>query len=183
MKRIISIIVFITVILSLTACGRNAETDTAEKETVPASETIIRSIPFKAQYIRTNGYNEGAEYPKTLWIESVQELKEYYEKNKGTYSFRDEFDGAIKKYDEAFFENHNLIFVLLEEPSGSISHKVTDVSLSPSPQNKVQYFVQPVFQRTVPEVQTCDMAEWHIIIEISKEYGSHNSMLQDAIIN
>ena len=67
-------------------------------------------------------------------------------------------------YDEDFFLDRSLIVVRLEEGSGSNRHEVTDVLLDSG-----AYLVQ--ITRILPGpgyAGTCDMAEWHILIEIPK---------------
>lgn len=126
-------------------------------------------IDFKAQYIRTDGYHEGAEYPVAKIIRSVEELNAYYETNKGKYDLERKekvysdttigFLDACDKYDKAYFENQVLVMVLLEEGSGSNRHKVSNVGLTDD--GKMTVHIETI----VPEVGTCDMAEWHILIE------------------
>lgn len=139
------------------------------------------SVDFKAQYVRTYGYSDNEKYPQTLWIESTDELEKY--KNQSKDRCTSDFSDAVKKYDETFFNNNNLIMVVLKESSGSITHEVADVKLHYSGLDKIQpYSVQPIIRRNVPEVQTCDMAEWHIIIEVGKEYGPSSAKLQNPVI-
>lgn len=126
-------------------------------------------VKYDAQYIRTNGYHEGAEYPVAKIIRSVDELNDYYKANKDKYDLeRHEkvysdttigFLDACDKYDETYFENQILIMVLLEEGSGSNRHKVESVKVSSDGTLYVS------ISSIVPEVGTCDMAEWHILIE------------------
>ena len=127
------------------------------------------AIDFSAQYIRTDGYHEFVKYPVVKIIRSVQELNAYYETNKEEYGLgrRDKvysdmtigFLDACDKYDDAYFEDHILIMVLLEEGSGSIRHQVQSVNVSADGQCRIY------IDRIVPEAGTCDMAEWHILIE------------------
>lgn len=110
---------------------------------------------IEAQYVRTNGYVDGAEYPQTALVTSTEELKEYIESHKDKYYMKSaEFNDAVEKYNDNWFNFHKLMIVLLEESSGSVSHGVTSVT------NR-----SVTINRTVPEVGTCDMAEWHIFIE------------------
>ena len=67
---------------------------------------------------------------------------------------------------------------MLEEPSGSNRHEVTSVDLFASLLDRIAYFIQPNIKRIVPEVGTCDMANWHIIIEVDKEYGMDFAQLK-----
>ena len=126
-------------------------------------------INYDVQYIRTNGYHEGAEYPVVKIIRSVDELNAYYNANKDKYDLeRHEkvysdttigFLDACDKYDEAYFEKQNLIMVLLEEGSGSVRHKVESVIMGTDDSCYIS------IDTIVPEVGTDDMAEWHILIE------------------
>ena len=133
-------------------------------------ETGAEGIPFEAQIIRTNGYHDGAEYPRVTLIDSAEELNRYYEENRALYDFsRKEkayadttmgFADAIEGYDGAWFRDHQLIVILLEEGSGSVRHNVTAVIGGENPGVTVT--------RLVPEVGTDDMAEWHILIGVER---------------
>lgn len=71
-------------------------------------------VNYDVQYIRTNGYHEGTEYPLVKIIRSVDELNAYYKANKDMYDLerRDKvysdttigFLNACDKYDKAYFE-------------------------------------------------------------------------------
>ena len=152
------------------------------------SGPFYKAIDFKAQYIRTNASSYDENNDNLLWITSVKELNDYYEQNKEKYYLESVenpasdqtigFLDAVKKYDETFFEKNDLILVVLEEPSGSNRHEVTSVDLFTSLLNRIAYFIQPNIKRIVPEVGTCDMANWHIIIEVDKEYGMNSAQLK-----
>ena len=134
------------------------------------------------RYIRTDGYIDGEEYPKTFWLSSVEELEAYYEANKDKYWLDSEgFAAARKDYDASFFENCDLLVVLLEEGSGSVSHELTGISVSPPQNREKQYSLRPEITRFVPEIGTCDMAEWHILIEIPKDHGMSVSELAEPV--
>ncbi len=130
------------------------------------------SIEYSAQYIRTNAIGEGITYPQVKIIRSVEELKAYYEANKDIYylerrenygsDYTRGFLDACDKYDEAYFENQILVIMVLEEGSGSISHKVTNVGVIGINEAKMMTIE---IDRIIPEIGTCDMAEWHILIE------------------
>ena len=149
---------------------------------------FYKAIDFKAQYIRTNASSYDGDNDNVLWITSIEELNDYYEQNKDKYHLESVknpasdqtigFVDAVKKYDEAFFEKNDLILVVLEEPSGSNRHEVTSVDLFASLLDRIAYFIQPNIKRIVPEVGTCDMANWHIIIEVDKEYGMDFTQLK-----
>jgi len=128
----------------------------------------MQGYSFNAQYIRTNGYSDGAVYPKKKLITSRAELDSYIEANKDIYDFKgwDSITGfmdATAKYDDNWFSSHKLLVVVLEEGSGSISHTVAEVN-----------GLGVTIQREIPEVGTGDMAEWHILIEVDKDVYVHS---------
>ena len=139
----------------------------ADKNDGTGEDILLAAPPidFDAQYIRTNGYHEDAKYPVVKIIRSVRELSEYCEANKENYDLVYPYSGigfldACDKYDDAWFEDHILVMVLLEEGSGSIRHEVRSVHMS------ADGHCQIYIDRIVPECGTCDMAEWHILIEL-----------------
>jgi len=141
-------------------------------EYTPAGED---GAEFEAQYIRTNGYHDGAEYPRTVLIESREALEKYYEDNKELYDLAHKekvysdttvgFADAMEKYTEEWFADHVLLMVLLEEGSGSVRHEVTQVTAD-----------SVTIKRIVPEVGTDDMAEWHVLIELGSDFESAGEM-------
>lgn len=131
-------------------------------------------VPFAAQYVRTNGYRDGVSYPVVTLIDSAAVLRRYYEANRALYDFSHKetvysdttvgFVDAIAGYDEAWFETHQLLLVLLEEGSGSVRHTVTKVTARPAASINID--------RLIPEVGTDDMAEWHILIETDRLFDA-----------
>lgn len=144
------------------------------------SKVTGTDVQWAAQYIRTNGYSEGVLYPSVRIIDSLQELKDYYntwhevldlERKDKVYSDTTiGFLDACDQYDETFFEKNYLIFVLLEEGSGSVRHEVRSV------QQTADKKISISIDRKVPEVGTSDMAEWHIILELSRDVLVENSI-------
>lgn len=112
-----------------------------------------------------------ATYPATFIIGSTAELADYYERNKDTYQFQhghyggtsmaDDVFGGGRGFDDDFFIGNSLLLVILEEGSGSIRHRVESVL----PQNGV-LLVRII--RTIPEIGTADMAQWHIALALEK---------------
>lgn len=141
------------------------------------------TVEYCAQYIRTNGYQDGAKFPRVEIIRGLQDLKDYYtvyheifdlERKEKVYADTTVgFLDACDQYDEAFFEKNFLVFVLLEEGSGSVRHEVRGVEQTADKKLSVS------IGREVPEVGTADMAEWHIILELSRdlEVESPNDVL------
>lgn len=67
------------------------------------------------------------------------------------------------EYTAEYFEEQILVMVLLEEGSGSIRHNIDNVKYGSDGKLYVS------IRRDVPEAGTCDMAEWHILIEPEKD--------------
>ena len=121
------------------------------------------------QYVRTNGRAPDAEFPSSLIIRSKQELLDYYENNKAYYNMDSSWDespafrDAIERYDDAYFAERELLIVLMEEPSGSIRHKVNRIW---------DVFVEGkrVYNISITSFKSMrgddDMAQWHILIEL-----------------
>ena len=131
------------------------------------------AVQYRAQYIRTNG-DMGSRKPQVEIIGSLQALQDYYtnyqkkfdlERKEKVYAdttigFLDACDG----YDEAFFEENYLVFVLLEERSGSIRHEVVGV------EQTGEKTLGIYMKRKTPEICTDDMAQWHVILELSRDF-------------
>lgn len=134
----------------------------------------VSSVDFKAQYIRTDGYHDGAVFPQVKIINSLDSLHSYYEANKSRFDLASRSDpasdstvgflDAVSRYDEVYFSENVLLMVLLEEGSGSVRHEVKSVS-----KDDEQVFIEIDTQS--PEIGTCDMAEWHILIETKRMEG------------
>jgi len=114
------------------------------------------------QYIRRFGHYKEIQQPIISVISARSELNQYYETHvKCIYGYNDgQFKEATKIYSNDFFANNFLVIVLLEEGSGSISHKV----------ERIDRNGDIVINRFIPEVGTCDMAEWNIVIELNNDF-------------
>ena len=125
-------------------------------------------IDFKAQYIRTNGFHSGVAYPVIAVISSAAELEEYAARYWGKDGLPQPvpsgkaagFLDPAGKYTDEFFLDSFLVIVLLEETSGSIRHRVESVGANG----------EIVIRRLLPEIGTCDMAEWNIIVELENRF-------------
>ena len=148
------------------------------------SVEIGTEVQWCAQYIRTNGSSEAVQLPGIRIIGSLQELNDYYnmwhevfdlERKEKVYADTTiGFLDVCNQYDEAFFESSFLIFVLLEEGSGSIRHEVRGVEQTTD--QKIAISVD----RKVPQVGTDDMAQWHIILELNRDVLVTDTM--DALL-
>ena len=138
------------------------------------SKETVTEVEWAVQYIRTNGYQDGAKFPRVVIIKNAKELNEYYTANNQTFDLERKdkvysdttigFLDACDQYDETFFEKNYLIFVLLEEGSGSVRHEVRSVGQTSDKRISVS------IDSILPDgAGTSDMAEWHIILELSRD--------------
>jgi hypothetical protein len=112
-----------------------------------------------------------ASYPKIARITSAEELKDYYERNKETYQFHqgyyseasmaDDVFGNESRFNDKFFEQRFLLFIVLEEGSGSVRHRVEPAQPENGP-------LSVKITRIIPEIGTADMAQWHIVVALEK---------------
>lgn len=114
---------------------------------------------FHAECVRT--YYTGGQNEHFAIVHSTEELHNFSQTEKDLFPLT-EFSPA-QKYDEAFFENHIVVIVILEDPSGSIRHKVTKASVT---DKTLTLQIQDIS----PRVCTDDMAAWVVFVELDKEY-------------
>lgn len=74
----------------------------------------------------------------------------------------DDMVAALSQYDDTYFSSGALLVIELHETSGSNKITVTDVDSSGSK-------IEIKATRSVPEIGTCDMAYWYIIIKVGAE--------------
>jgi len=135
----------------------------------------------KAFYYRADlsGYTE-AEYPVSFTVNSASELHDYYENNKGKYQFDNGYYGETSmaddmflnasKFGEAFFNDYSLLFVVLEEGSGSVRHKVESISAENGS-------LSVNITKTRPEIGTADIAHWHIVLALDKSLSEMQKVI------
>lgn len=133
----------------------------------------MHTVGCKAQYVRTDGDYDGQKFPSAKIIRSVSELKAYYASCKdgmfeAGYESLGEYLGDGSKYDDDYFKDRILVIVLLEEGSGSISHEVPSIAVDENGKAMIH------IRRFCPEVLTCDMAYWHILVEPEAGTGIAN---------
>ena len=148
------------------AVSRVRNTASNEKKTSEESQSDLN-----VQYIRSTWRSlDGAGYPIVTVISSMDELELYSDHHKDAYDSNSrgvgysdstiELLNVIETYTEDFFATNFLVFVLLEEVSGSIRHEVKSVDENGD----------IIIRRMEPEIGTADMALWHIIIELDNRF-------------
>lgn len=101
-------------------------------------------------------------------IKTIEKLNLFKEQKSEFFSLEhgyDEipsFEEVVKKYDEKFFENNELLIVYKTSSSGSYRYKVVDVVET---SNSLTVYVG---QANSPEIGTDDMAGWFLYVETPK---------------
>ena len=136
----------------------SAETAPSISSTSPPTRPMATNGE-ETLFVRTNGSIEG-EYPKTTVIRSVEELTAYYEANKYSYDLEnDAFLHTCEEFDTSYFSQRILVLAVLQEGSGSIRHKVTQVRMTT--ENILEIDLEAIH----PAKQTADMAQWHVFVQ------------------
>ncbi len=167
MKKIGFVLTAVFMSVTLTACsGISSLKDIIDRageiierimdKDVPISGEPVEIQYYDVEYIRT-GFKDGAQSPMTHIATKSYELCMYGE-------------AVAHKYDDDFFDRHSLLIVRLTEGSGSIRHRV----------DKVDYSLGVLYvniARLVPEIGTCDMAQWDILITIDDSIPPHSPVI------
>ena len=167
MKKLLAYILIIVSLLSLASCSQSGRGhDRGGDESVKSYNDTewlndihmienLPSVDFDAQYIRAGSKKELSAYPAVKIIRSANEMSRYL---KNETHMSEELVSACEKYNADYFKEQILIIVLLEEGSGSVRHEVEKVG-----SDNTHAVIQ--IKSMAPEVGTCDMAWWHILIE------------------
>lgn len=125
-------------------------------------------------YIRTNGYQKDAKYPKGTLICSREQLQKYYQENRENYSMEGSFKETIDSFEDCYFEKNQLAVLLLETSSGSNRYRVVKGYFD---KEKKEYQVQvEVLRPGEGMAGTCDMAQWHILIPITDKIPEESTV-------
>lgn len=146
--------------------------DLAE-ESDNTEDICIRLLDFKAECTRVDGSGDlftakteaqttGSAVLPIFKMDTLSELNAFVTKANGYIYIWNSFNEVADKYDEAFFEDNTLLLVYVGEGSGSIRHKVLNVTRKGQKLNVE-------IERIVPEIGTCDMAGWLIAVELNKQ--------------
>ena len=184
MKRITALILAVLCILPLAACNRTDDSNGDHRigedsvKTYNDTEWLdedpyisdLDTKDFDVQYIRAGIKSENYIYPAARIFRTEEELKDYLENE--TYQSEDLLN-ACEKYDTEYFKERILVAVLLEEGSGSIRHEVERIGVDSG-----DLWIE--IKSIVPEVGTCDMAWWHVLIE--PEAGVEIESEEDIVV-
>lgn len=185
MKRRTLAGVLAAVLLCLTGCSAQSGPGDTTDTTAAGKPGTTRALSFEAQFIRTDGYHEDVTYPVVTVFRSREDLDTYYEANKDKYYLKTRggdipsdssigFLDAAKNYDSAFFAQKVVVSILVQESSGSVRHKVLSVK-------QADGVTRIVLRRDVPNIGTTDMAQWHILVELSKHDLAQTDIKVDIV--
>ena len=111
------------------------------------------------------GYNDHWNYPHIIAVNSLAEWESLYLGCSAGSISDGGFTEGLAALDEAFFAEQSLLILYVEEGSGSDRHRVDQVIVEDGT-------VTVTLTTLEPEIFTCDMAYWAILIPIDK--GSAN---------
>ena len=118
-------------------------------------------IPFKSALFRYGiPYREAIDFPLARRVDSAEELAAF----RAAYESADYpvDNGAFVSYTAEFFNTRTLLLVIIEEPSGSITHQVTGLRREGD-----ALIVR--YARYCPFMRTADMAYWLACVEVARE--------------
>lgn len=111
------------------------------------------------------GYNDHWSYPHIMAVNTLAEWESLYLGCSASSVSDGGFTEGLAALDEAFFAEQSLLILYREESSGSNRHRVDQVIVEDGT-------VTVTLTTLEPEIFTCDMAYWAILIPIDK--GSAN---------
>lgn len=146
----------------------------------------IRLTEYDPTPIRTDAYEELED--SIVVITSFAELEQYYEDNKELYDLEHRetvysdttigFVDIFDTYTQEWFQDRVLIMVIKNEPSGSISHGIFNITKSPKSGE-----ICVTIGRAVPNMCTDDLACWHILVGIPRESYQETNSVNAAFVN
>ncbi len=167
--------------------ARNTEKENISSTTNTTSTVSTTNSPIKTLKFSSDTVRVAIEDCDGIWenscqiVQSAAELNAHFDDHICGFSLKAADGGkGVKDYvshcDESFFKKNALVFVNLYEPSGSNSHYIESVWLNGKE-------INVDVARIVPEVGTCDIAMWTIIVTIpAGDYETAVMNVDDAVI-
>lgn len=144
-------------------CDETAETGgvtfpvSGEADLRKGTENEVRVFPYRTVRTGSGDENENKEYPYIFEIKNRTEFDALAKRLGSAYAE----ELSALGYGDAFFAENELVTVVLRETSGSIGHEV----LGADEKGGIR------IKRILPEEGTCDMAEWHIFVELPLDFS------------
>jgi hypothetical protein len=156
--------VAMTLLLLCGCAGPATPVPTASATPPEATDAPGNSLTFTAQYLHTTGPLRGSNDPEVTVIATAEEAQACSDGDgpRLTGGTLRSLAEPLATFDEAYFREHLLVLVTLQEPSGSIRHRVTAVT-------RDMEALTVHIQRILPDgAATADMAVWHILVELPR---------------
>lgn len=137
----------------------------------PEDETYTQpdnTIAYRYYLIKTNG--SGFASPSATMCQSLDEISNYKELISGGYDIGEpssewSFEGFIKKYDDKYFEDNVVLFILLDEENSNVVHRVSNVGMEDKD------LIVDIVRDNVEEASD-KSAQWNIVLELPKTAAS-----------
>ena len=156
----------------------SAEQENAQIEDQDGKEMVAESGAAQDPQSHTYGW-QSVRTDQILYVElnaeplvirSAEELADYLDRFDGIFQL-EQLRQACVDYDEEFFKSRDLILAVQEEGSGSVRHQIQGLRALDDG------LWELTGRRVVPEVGTCDMAQWHIVVETQKNLIRENERI------
>jgi len=143
-----------------TAASTRPGTTASTRPSAAPTTTGGGQIPFSIG-VQVNTHGSTGKPDRVEIIRSKAALQTFY--NKSSDPNKEALlQPKLARYDDAFFAERALVLITRTEPSGSIRHEVRSVSLQGD-------LLVVILTRSLPEMQTMDMAHWVIALEVRKD--------------
>ncbi|MCD7771913.1 MAG: hypothetical protein LUH23_07495 [Oscillospiraceae bacterium] len=144
-NRIVAVFAAYLIIMSLfSSCSRvqnNTELTTedtsgetasvADPEDVVSISGVEHDGSFYGSFLTMVLSSSGTStYPMAYVMHSYSEIEEYYYATERTYSFGARFTITMASFSDEFFEDNDVLIVVISEPSTYVSHSVDELELS-----------------------------------------------------
>lgn len=141
----------------------------APEETAASADTTSMTAVWKNQATtvwHTSSSREDAEYPQTMVIRSQEELDVYYAENEIYYDFS-EFSESLALYDGAWFEENDLLVVVLSEYDTVIDLVLNHDAVAAQEEGNTW---ELLLSSDLPdEDSTAENGCWHILMDVRKD--------------
>ncbi|MCC8130786.1 MAG: hypothetical protein LIO72_03450 [Ruminococcus sp.] len=106
------------------------EDATADPEDVISISGVEHDGSFYGSFLTmVLSYDSADSYPKAYIMHSYSEIEEYYYATERIYSFGARFTITMASFTDDFFEDNDVMIVVISEPSTYVSHSVEDMEL------------------------------------------------------
>lgn len=141
---------------------------------------VTEKLLYNVQYVRTDNGSVESGDPGVVLLHSQEELDRYYQENKDRYAllWKDSYKGDSTNgflnicewnYTPVFWEQNDLVMIVLQEPNKWIRHEVEQIEWTTEVQTACELSVNceiTISKRTCRE--TDEPANWHILVAVPK---------------